>query len=110
MPHALTPRRPAPPPLWTAFVMTYLRASEDLARRLWEAYEPAVSLTVRWQLEQTMLVPRAENIAHLATLVTPQALMDAAEQLCVPGRLRRRELIDLEEAILQGTTKEGTWR
>jgi hypothetical protein len=46
---------------------------------------------------------------QLSETLTPTVLLDATVKLAPEGRRRDREVVRLEESILQAMSKEGTW-
>jgi len=108
----------APPAYWVLFLTRFLHASEPLARHLWQVYVtayPHTSVTVAFQL-RAMLADCAspaawrQRLGRIQEVVSPAFLCALCVRLAPEdGGPRRRDVVELEEAILS-YTKGGGWK
>src|SRR5262245_54248514 len=107
--HAMLAGKPRCPLFWALFIEHYLGGHLQLAKEVWSRLYPSADLLYQLaRIEDTGRRP--EQIQRFAELLPPKLLLEACERLAPSqhGRPRRRDVVRLEEAILERTTRDGT--
>jgi hypothetical protein len=98
------------PSFRTTFCEQFLSADVRLAKELWNRLYPSVDLLYKLvRIEDSGRRP--DMVMRFGELVSPAMLLAACERLAPSrrGMPRRRDVVVLEEQILQRTGPDGRW-
>src|SRR6266446_320512 len=98
------------PKFWALFCENFLCIERRLGIELWRAMYPSAELLFQLaKIEDSGRSPT--EIRRFAQLLPPAELLKACERLSPSkrGKPRRREVVELEEMILQRTGADGQW-
>jgi hypothetical protein len=102
------------PPFWHVLLCCLFKVESARWREdLWRRYPKSAELIYQLRLctePAFSALDLAARVKHLEDFLEPRWLIRAAEGLVQPGRVRPKELINFEEAMLQITDKNGKWR
>ena len=98
------------PKFWALFCEHFLCIERRLGIELWRAIYPSAELLFQLaKIEDSGRSPT--EIKRFAQLLPPAELLKACERLSPSkrGKPRRRDVVDLEEAILARCDGQGRW-
>ena|ERR1043165_1913379 len=98
------------PAFWVLFCDLFLACDRRLARELWARLYPSADVLFQLaRIEDSGRHP--DTIARFGKLLPPKVLLEACERVAPSGtgRPRRRDVVALEEQILQRTAADGAW-
>ena len=98
------------PKFWALFCENFLCIERRLGIELWRAIYPSAALLFQLaKIEDSGRNPA--QIKRFAELLPPRLLLEACERLSPSkrGKPRRRDVVELEEAILARCDAQGRW-
>jgi hypothetical protein len=108
---AIVARPVAAPRMFELFAFRFLELSKPMARRLWAALCDAEAQPLLYSIaraEDKWMHP--DYVHRFGDLANPSLLMQLCARLAPEtGQPRERAVIEVEEAILSRTSKEGEW-
>jgi hypothetical protein len=98
------------PRLWRVICERNLGCQPALSKRLWRVFVAKVATPdALYLLRQADQYTDSVRVGLVLAVLTPRALMDAAEALAPRSGVRPRELIELERNILARAINAHTW-
>ena len=97
---------------WIQFFELFLGADAHLAADLWKQLYPTESQPLLYQLARLEATGRhPDSTKRFGALANPALLLKACERLAPSrsGAPRRRDVVEVEEQILQRTGPGGRW-
>ena len=98
------------PKFWALFCENFLCIERRLSIELWRAIYPSPELLYQLaKIEDSGRHP--EQIKRFAEILPPRQLLEACERLSPSkrGKPRRRDVVQLEDRILELTDSQGGW-
>src|SRR5712671_1705594 len=107
------------PEYFSRMCREFLGASGSLTRELWQGFVtlyPDKAHCMTYTLDKLKYAtPPApmeivkQRLDHAAAMLTPQAFLEISGKLSPPGRPRRKDVVQFEEALLSHVAASGAW-
>ena len=111
-PHPVQAAKLTCPRFWATFFELFLGADVPLAKELWKQLFPTESQPLMYQIARLQdLHHDPDSTRRFGALASPALLLKACERLAPSGSggPRRKDVVQLEETILQRTAPNGQW-
>ena len=95
--------------LFTRFLWHFFACHKTLAHDLWRSLWPSETQVLAWQLQRTAETRGEQAVQHLQAVLTPGKMFELTLRVSPEGRPRRRDVRQLERAILDMVSREGEW-
>ena len=103
--------KPGAPRLWVTFLREFCGVDQRLAIDMWKRLYPSERQPLSLQLALLQDSHAHElSVMNFRAMLTPKLLVTLCRRLSPEdGQRRRRDVVELEERILERTTGDGEW-